>query len=124
MLGADVAVPSATKFIGGQSDLLCGVVTVRDTNAGEASKVSGAHGCIARRALEAFLAVRGARTLALRLQRARENALTLAERLAGHRKRYPGLPNHPAHEAARRQFRGLLNANLARCARRPRTRYS
>jgi len=61
--------------------------------------------------LETFLAVRGARTLALRLERAQRNAMTLAERLAQHPKvtitRYPGLASHPTHEAARRQLKGF-----------------
>ena len=61
--------------------------------------------------LETFLAVRGARTLALRLERAQRNAMELAERLARHprvaRTRYPGLPSHPTHEAARRVLEGF-----------------
>ena len=58
-----------------------------------------------------FCAVRGARTLALRLERAQQNAQTLAERLARHPNvtvtRYPGLASHPTHEGARRQFKGF-----------------
>src|SRR5207237_4836339 len=61
--------------------------------------------------LETFLAVRGARTLALRLERAQCNAMTLAERLARHPNvtltRYPGLASHSTHEAARRQLKGF-----------------
>src|SRR5437870_5602503 len=61
--------------------------------------------------LETFLAVRGARTLALRLERAQSNAMILAERLARHPNvtltRYPGLASHPTHEAARRQLKGF-----------------
>jgi cystathionine gamma-synthase len=61
--------------------------------------------------LETFLAVRGARTLALRLERAQCNAMTLDERLARHPNvaltRYPGLPSHPTHDAARRQLKGF-----------------
>src|SRR6266478_4534485 len=82
-LGADVAVHSVTKFIGGHSDLLGGVVAVRDAN---------------------LLA-------ALRLERAQRNAMTLAERLVRHPSvtltRYPGLASHPTHEAARRQLKGF-----------------
>jgi cystathionine gamma-synthase len=107
-LGADVSVQSVTKFIGGHSDLLAGVVTVRDANLlaalREARELAGA----TPGALETFLAVRGARTLALRLERAQRSAMTLAERLAHHPNvtltRYPGLPSHPTHQAARRQF--------------------
>ena len=61
--------------------------------------------------LEAFLAVRGARTLALRLERAQQSAMILAERLARHPDvtltRYPGLASHSTHEAARRQLKGF-----------------
>jgi cystathionine gamma-synthase len=107
-LGADVSVQSVTKFIGGHSDLLAGVVTVRDANLlaalREARELAGA----TPGALETFLAVRGARTLALRLERAQRSAMTLAERLAHHPNvtltRYPGLPSHPTYQAARRQF--------------------
>jgi cystathionine gamma-synthase len=110
-LGADVAVHSVTKFIGGHSDLLAGVVAVRDADLlaalHQARELAGA----TPGTLEAFLAVRGVRTLALRLERAQHNAMTLAERLAGHPDvtltRYPGLPGHPTHEAARRQLKGF-----------------
>ncbi len=110
-LGADVAVESVTKFIGGHSDLLGGVVTVRDpallAALRQARELAGA----TPGTLEAFLAVRGARTLAVRLDRAQQNALVLAGRLAGHPAvlltRYPGLASHPTHEAARRQLKGF-----------------
>jgi len=110
-LGADVAVQSVTKFIGGHSDLLSGVVTVRDANLlaemRQARELAGA----TPGTLETFLAVRGARTLALRLERAQRSAMTLAERLARHPNvtltRYPGLASHPTHYAARRQLKGF-----------------
>jgi cystathionine gamma-synthase len=61
--------------------------------------------------LETFLAVRGARTFALRLERAQRSAMTLAERLLHHPNvtltRYPGLPSHPTHSAAERQLKGF-----------------
>ena len=110
-LGADVAVQSATKFIGGHSDLLGGVVSARDANllAGlrEARELAGA----TPGTLETFLAVRGVRTLAIRLERAQSNAMVLAERLSCHPNvsvtRYPGLASHPTYEAARRQLKGF-----------------
>ena len=110
-LGADVAVQSVTKFIGGHSDLLGGAVTVRDANllasVRQARELAGA----TPGTLEVFLAVRGARTLALRLERAQRNATILAERLASHPNvtltRYPGLASHPTHQAARRQLKGF-----------------
>jgi cystathionine gamma-synthase len=110
-LGADVAVQSVTKFIGGHSDLLGGVVTVRNANLLAALRQSRELTGATPGTLEAFLAVRGVRTLALRLERAQYNAGTLAERLACHPNviltRYPGLASHPTHEAARRQLKGF-----------------
>lgn len=110
-LGADVAVQSVTKFIGGHSDLLGGVLTVRDQTLLEALRGSRELTGATPGTLEAFLAVRGARTLALRLERAQHNAATLAERLSAHphvtTTRYPGLPSHPTHAAAHRQLTGF-----------------
>jgi len=110
-LGADVSVQSVTKFIGGHSDLLGGLVTVRDANLLAALRQSRELAGATPGTLEAFLAVRGARTLAVRLDRAQQNAMTLAERLSDHPHvtvvRYPGLATHPTHEAARRQLKGF-----------------
>ena len=111
VLGADVAVQSVTKFIGGHSDLLGGVVTVRDADLLAALRHSRELTGATPGTLEAFLAVRGVRTLALRLERAQRSAMTLAERLASHPNvtltRYPGLASHPTHEAAHRQLKGF-----------------
>src|SRR6266700_3602512 len=96
-LGADVAMQSATKFIGGHSDLLGGVVTVLDANLLAALRQARELAGATPGTLETFLTVRGARTLALRLERAQRNAMTLAERLA----------RHPNHDAARRQLKGF-----------------
>ena len=110
-LGADVAVQSVTKFIGGHSDLLGGVVTVRDSALLAALRQARELAGATPGTLETFLAVRGARTLAVRLERAQRNAMVLAERLADHPEvlitRYPGLASHPTHEAARRQLKGF-----------------
>jgi cystathionine gamma-synthase len=110
-LGADVTVHSVTKFIGGHSDLLGGVVTVRDANLLASLRRARELGGATPGTLETFLAVRGARTLAVRLERAQSNARILAERLALHpnvtQTRYPGLASHPTHEAARRQLNGF-----------------
>ena len=110
-LGADVAVQSVTKFIGGHSDLLGGVVTARDANLLASLRHSRELTGATPGTLEAFLAVRGARTLAIRLERAQHNAMILAERLARHPNvtltRYPGLASHPTHAAARRQLDGF-----------------
>jgi cystathionine gamma-synthase len=103
-LGATWSVHSATKFIAGHTDLLMGVAVTTDP--GEAQRlrhhreIRGA----TPGALEAFLALRGLRTLPLRLARAQSNALDIAQRLQRHpdveRVRYPGLPDDPGHERA------------------------
>jgi cystathionine gamma-synthase len=110
-LGADVVVHSATKFIGGHADLLLGVVVARrdedHARLVRRRKVAGA----TPGALECFLALRGARTLALRLRHAQDSAGELARRLQTHpavdRVRYPGLPDDPHHELAARQMSGF-----------------
>lgn len=108
-MGADVVMHSATKFIGGHSDLMGGLVVTNDadlyTEFDERRMLSG--GVIG--ALEAFLATRGARTLALRMEKAQANAMALAKRLEAHpqvsRVRYPGLASHDTHEVAK----GFMN---------------
>ena len=109
-LGADLSFQSATKFIGGHSDLLAGLVTVRrDDVFADLRRARELHGATPG-ALESFLAVRGARTMALRLERAQANAAILAERLSSHSSvgctRYPGLSGHPTHLIARAQLKG------------------
>lgn len=108
--GATVSLQSATKFIGGHSDLLAGVVTTRDEGLWRAlARTRSLHGATPG-TLEAFLATRGARTLALRLRQAQASAGLLAQRLEGHehvgRVRYPGLPSHPTHAVAARVLKG------------------
>ena len=110
-LGADLSVQSATKFIGGHSDLLSGVITTRSPDlVARLRRSRTLHGGTPG-ALESFLAVRGARTMALRLERGQANALELAARLADHagveRVRYPGLASDPGHDRARAQMAGF-----------------
>ena len=110
-LGADVVVHSATKFIGGHSDLLSGITIARDQAlAGRLRHRRGLSGATPG-ALEAFLALRGLRTLALRLDRGQANASELARRLDQHpavsRVRYPGLPGDPGHRTAAAQMTGF-----------------
>jgi len=110
-LGADLVMHSATKYLGGHSDLLLGaVVAASDERARqlhERRELAGA----TPGALEAYLAVRGMRTLALRLHRASASAAELAERLAVHGGvavvRYPGRPDHPSHATARSFMAGF-----------------
>jgi cystathionine gamma-synthase len=103
--GADFAIQSATKFIGGHSDLLLGTVTSTE-HAGELHHIRAQLGALPG-ALEAYLALRGLRTLPVRLEAAQRNAQTLAERLDERfRVHYPGLPGDPGHERATRLMDG------------------
>lgn len=110
-LGADLVMHSATKYLSGHSDLLLGaVVAASEDNARrlrERRELAGA----TPGALEAYLAVRGMRTLPLRLQRASASAAGLADRLAQHPEvgivRYPGRPDHPTHAIARSFMSGF-----------------
>jgi cystathionine gamma-synthase len=109
--GATVSLQSATKFIGGHSDLLAGVATTQDMTLWHALRKSRELTGATPGTLEAFLAVRGARTLALRMQRAQQTAQLLAERLAAHQLvagvLYPGLPAHTTHMIAKRVLKGF-----------------
>lgn len=108
--GADLVLHSATKFIGGHADLLLGVVVTRDARRRDELVHRRASDGATPGALEAFLALRGLRTLAVRLDRAEQTAGELARRLAAHpavtRVRYPGLRDDPGHELSRRQMSG------------------
>lgn len=113
-LGFDAVLHSATKYLNGHSDVISGVVVV----GGEARQAAlreqleflhNAVGSIAG-PFDSFLALRGLKTLALRMARHNESALTLAQWLEGQPKvrkvHYPGLESHPQHALARRQMRG------------------
>jgi cystathionine gamma-synthase len=105
-MGADIVMHSATKFLGGHSDLMMGAVVCRDHEiAGRLAAFRHDHGAVPG-GLEAFLALRGIRTLAVRLDRSEASAADLARRLAGHpgvaRVNYPSLPGDPQHERASR----------------------
>jgi cystathionine gamma-synthase len=110
-LGADISMHSATKFIGGHSDLLAGILVARDDSLLVNLKSSRTLGGATPGALEAFLAARGLRTMALRVERAQENAGRLAEWLEAHPAvesvRYPGLASHPTHAIAAEQLGGF-----------------
>jgi cystathionine gamma-synthase len=110
-LGADLVLHSATKFLGGHSDLLLGALVGRDEELlGKLRRRRVVDGAVPG-VMESFLALRGLRTLAVRLDRAERSAGELARRLAEHpavmRVRYPGLPDHPGHELAVRQMSGF-----------------
>jgi len=110
-LGADLVVHSTTKYLNGHSDSVGGaVVAVRDDDIEWLRFVQNAEGAIIS-PFDAWLVLRGTKTLPLRMERHNRNALALAEFLAAHPKvrrvYYPGLPSHPQHALARRQMRGF-----------------
>ncbi|HEV7742042.1 MAG TPA: cystathionine gamma-synthase [Pseudolysinimonas sp.] len=119
-LGADVVVHSTTKYLGGHSDVLGGAVILNEGDLAEKvaflqfgiGAVSGP--------MDAWLTIRGIKTLAVRMDRHSSNAQTIAEKLVGHAKLervyYPGLPDHPGHELAATQmksFGGMISVQLA-----------
>ncbi|MCB0705966.1 MAG: cystathionine gamma-synthase [Saprospiraceae bacterium] len=110
-LGADLVLHSATKYLGGHSDVVMGAVVVKDEKLAESiyflqnavGAVPGPQDC--------FLVLRGIKTLHLRVQRACENAAKIAAFLLGHPKvgkvYWPGFENHPNHAIAKSQMRGF-----------------
>ena len=109
-LGADVVMHAATKALAGHSDLLMGVLVTRSPERAEALRTRRIRTGAMPGALECYLALRGLRTLAVRMERAQANAMRLAAKLSEHprvsRVRYPGLPSDPFHERATRLHRG------------------
>jgi cystathionine gamma-synthase len=109
--GATAVVHSATKYLGGHSDLLLGaVITTSQDRRNALIQHRTLHGAIPG-VMEAYLALRGLRTLPVRLARQQETAMLLAWRLADHtavtRVRYPGLPTDPHYQRARAQMHGF-----------------
>jgi cystathionine gamma-synthase len=109
--GADVVVHSVTKFLSGHADLIMGAVVTADPELrGRLAHRRATTGAIPG-VFEAWLALRGLRTLALRVERSWASAGELAERLCGHPAiasvRYPGLAGDPGHERARTTMRGF-----------------
>jgi cystathionine gamma-synthase len=108
-LGADVVVHSTTKYCGGHSDVVGGALVVRDLDLAE--KIAFHQNSIGAVAgpFDAWLTLRGLKTLALRMDRHCDNAEKVVEYLAGHEAVeqviYPGLTEHPGHEVASRQMR-------------------
>jgi cystathionine gamma-lyase len=107
-LGADIVMHSATKFLNGHSDMVGGVAVVQDAALGEKiAFLQNAIGAVAG-PFDSFLALRGLKTLPLRMRRASESALEIAAWLERHprveRVLYPGLASHPQHALAARQM--------------------
>ncbi|HEV7205742.1 MAG TPA: PLP-dependent transferase [Jatrophihabitans sp.] len=110
-LGADIVMHSVTKYLSGHSDVLMGALVVRDPELAEQVHARRTMTGALPGALETYLATRGLRTLALRMERAQANAADLAVRLSAHprvtRVRFPGLPGDPGHAVAARDFAGF-----------------
>jgi cystathionine gamma-synthase len=111
--GADIVLHSATKLLSGHSDVVLGaiVTSADDTPTFDALDAVRRSFGAAPGPMEAYLALRGLRTLPLRLARAQTSAHALAERLVEHRRvqrvRFPGLPTDPGHDLARRTMAGF-----------------
>jgi cystathionine gamma-lyase/cystathionine beta-lyase/cystathionine gamma-lyase/homocysteine desulfhydrase len=110
-LGADLVIHSTTKYLNGHSDSVGGiVVAVRDDDIEWLEFIQNAEGAILG-PFDSWLVLRGTKTLAVRMAQHNVNGLALARYLETHpaveRVLYPGLPNHPQHELARRQMRGF-----------------
>ncbi len=119
--GFDLVMHSTTKYLNGHSDMVGGVAVVGD-NAGLRDRLAFLHNAVGGVAgpFDSFLALRGLKTLALRMERHCASGLEVAEFLAGHGKveavHYPGLASHPQHALALRQmngFGGMVSATLA-----------
>ena len=110
-LGADIVMHSATKYLGGHSDVILGALVVRDAALAERlSFIQNASGAVCG-PLDAFLVLRGIKTLHVRMQRHCENGEKIARFLADHpaidRVYWPGFESHPNHEVAKRQMNGF-----------------
>ena len=121
-LGADVVVVSATKATSGHSDAVIGLAAARDPALARRLRAARTPGGAIPGVLEAWLCLRGLKTLDLRLGRSSESALAIARALGddGWLVRYPGLPEHPQHALAARQmkhFGPVLTFDLASQAR-------
>ena len=119
-LGADIVVHSATKYLGGHSDVVGGFVAVDDDELGERLRFTQNAAGAVPAPFDCYLVLRGVKTLAVRMDRHCENARAVVDLLAGHRAvervLYPQLPDHPGHAAAAKQMRdfgGMVSFTLA-----------
>ncbi|MEU9888120.1 cystathionine gamma-synthase [Sphaerisporangium sp. NPDC051011] len=119
-LGADIVVHSTTKYVGGHSDVVGGALVVRDRDLGDRLAYhQNAMGAVAG-PFDAWLTLRGVKTLALRMERHCDNAERVVDLLLSHPRvtevLYPGLPGHPGHEIAAKQMRrfgGMVSFRVA-----------
>jgi cystathionine beta-lyase/cystathionine gamma-synthase len=110
-LGADLVMHSVTKYLNGHSDMIGGILVTRDDELHERLRfLQNAAGAVPG-PWDCWLALRGTKTLHVRMAAHNANGLRVAEFLSGHPKIarvfYPGLPSHPQHELAKRQMRGF-----------------
>jgi cystathionine beta-lyase/cystathionine gamma-synthase len=110
-LGAHVVMHSVTKYLGGHSDVVMGALATNDEEiASEIYRIQNSSGAICG-PQDAFLVLRGVKTLHLRMQRHCENAMAVAKFLSDHpaidKLYYPGLESHPGHKIAKKQMRGF-----------------
>ena len=118
-LGADVVLHSTTKYLGGHSDVVGGAIVLTDGELAEkVAQIQNWLGAISS-PFDAYLTMRGIKTLGVRMERHSSNALALAERFENHaaveRVLYPGLASHPGHDVAKRQmslFGGMMSMQL------------
>ena len=115
-LGADVVMHSATKYLGGHSDVIAGALIVKDEELGNQLHFQQFATGATLGPMDSFLVLRGIKTLHLRVQRHCENGMKVAEFLDNHsfveKVFYPGLPSHPFHEIAKKQmtdFGGMVS---------------
>ena len=110
-LGADIVIHSVTKYLSGHSDLILGSLSTNDSALYNRLEQSRRYGGAIAGPFEAWIALRGVRTFALRMQRSQENALELATRLSKDGRvakvRYPGLPSDPYHGLAKTFMKGF-----------------
>ena len=123
-LGADVVIHSSTKYVNGHSDVIGGLVVVRDDSLAEELRfLQNASGAVPG-PMDCFLTLRGIKTLHLRMERHNANGLAVARWLESHprvdRVIYPGLPSHEQHALAKRQmtgFAGMVSIDVGTLAR-------
>jgi methionine-gamma-lyase len=110
-LGADVVLHSITKFINGHADIVGGVIVTKEEKIYKQIRHSMVYMGCNMDPTQAYMVLRGVKTLAIRIERAQENAMKIAEFLENHPKiswiKYPGLKTHPQYELAKRQMKGF-----------------
>ena len=124
--GIDIVIHSATKYLGGHSDLIAGAMVIGKDDLNLIARMENIHNSLGpiSGAFDSYLLLRSLKTLVVRMQRHNENAMKLAQHFEGHNKIskviYPGLASHPQHSLAKSQMEGFsgivsleLNGNLS-----------